>query len=151
MSFHRNLRFFYIKGLLALLILFSIVTCISAQEEKIRNDNAHEGRQKIRGEAGEMKLTTQQSDLLKKIREKYEWKREDIVYKMKEKKIEMVRLLREDTPDRKQIEKKLEEVAKLEGERQKLFLDEYFEVRTVLSPEQVKIFTRKTVRALMRD
>ena len=108
-------------------------------------------REKGRGKLGELKLTAEQNGRLKEIRKKYEGRREDILCQMKVKKVEMIKLLRDEKPDRNKIEKKLDEITKLEAERQRLFLDEYFDVREVLTPEQVKIFTRITVRHLMRD
>jgi Spy/CpxP family protein refolding chaperone len=99
----------------------------------------------------EMGLTPEQQEKLKNIRTRYEEKAEDIQFEIRSKKIEMVKLLRAPSPERKMIDQKLEELLKLEGARQRLYVDEYFEVRKLLTPEQARIFTRKTIRAIMKN
>ncbi len=104
-----------------------------------------------RGVKGWMNLSPEQREKLKKIRKSYEDRQDDINFSMKEKKLELAKLFREAAPDRKKIEGKLNEVIELERARQRLYLDEFFQVREILSPEQVKIFTRQTMRALLRN
>ncbi|MDQ7822888.1 MAG: periplasmic heavy metal sensor [Candidatus Eremiobacteraeota bacterium] len=125
----------------------------AAQEEKAspQETKAPEGKfTRMVERDGALNLTSEQKAELKKIRARFEDKQEDLDLSMKAKKIEMVKLFREESPDRKKIETRLKELNALEGSRQKLFLDEFFEVREILTPEQVKLFTRKTVRALLR-
>lgn len=98
-----------------------------------------------------MNLNAEQKEKLMKIRKGFEDRQEDVSFSIKEKKFELVKLFREATPDRKKIEAKLNEIIELERARQRLYLDEFFQVREILTPEQVKIFTRQTMRALIRN
>jgi len=102
-------------------------------------------------EKGGMNLNAEQKEKLMKIRKGFEDRQEDVSFSIKEKKFELVKLFREATPDRKKIEAKLNEIIELERARQRLYLDEFFQVREILTPEQVKIFTRQTMRALIRN
>jgi Spy/CpxP family protein refolding chaperone len=100
---------------------------------------------------GELKLTPQQSEQLKVIRSKYQDRQEDLLFTIREKKMDLVKGLREAQPDRKSINRKLDDILKLEGDRQRLIVDEFFEVRQILTPDQIKIFTRKAMRTMMRN
>jgi Spy/CpxP family protein refolding chaperone len=99
----------------------------------------------------DLKLTPQQSEQLKTIRSRYEDRQQDLLFNAREKKMELMKCLREAQPDKSKINKKLDEIVKLEGSRQRLIVDEFFEVRQILTPDQVKIFTRKAMRAMMKN
>lgn len=126
-----------------MLFIFLSPLCLYAQDEP-----ANDGRGEKFREGG---LTPQQRDSLRVIRRKFEEKRGDILFSMKEKKLELIKLIRESKPDKKKIEKKLAEITALEGARQQLLLDEFFEVREVLTPEQGQRFTNMTIKHLLKE
>jgi Spy/CpxP family protein refolding chaperone len=135
-----------VVALMMVLFLFLLALPSYAQDEP-----PEKGRRGMGDKFGEFGLTPEQRGSLKVIRQKYEDKRGDILFSMKEKKLELVRLIRESKPDKKKIEKKLQEITALEGERQKLLLDEFFEVREVLTPEQAQRFTNMTIKHLLKE
>lgn len=149
-------RLMHIAIVMIIVMLFAGASCVSSyaqgEQPKDKKGERHfPPRDKGEGKFGELNLTPEQQAGLKKIREKYDTRREDLLFLMREKKLEMVKMLKEDKPDRKKLERKLEEITKLEADRQRLFLDEFFEVREILTPKQAKIFTRKTMKFLLRD
>lgn len=56
-----------------------------------------------------------------------------------------------DTPNRASIEKGLQEIVQVEGRRQKVMVDEYFEVLAVLRPNQQRIFREHVMRHILRQ
>jgi Spy/CpxP family protein refolding chaperone len=102
------------------------------------------------GGQADMKLTPEQQDKLKKIRDAYMDRTEEMQLQIKEKRFEMMKLFRDQEPDRKKIYAKIDEIYKLECDRQRLMVDEFFEVRQVLTPEQARVFRIKTYRAMMK-
>jgi len=97
-----------------------------------------------------IKLTDAQRAKFMEIRMKYEDMAEDIVLDLQKARLQMVELLRSDNPDRKKIDQSLNQILYLEKKRQKLLVDEYFETRNILNPEQRRQLARMMVRMLLR-
>lgn len=139
--------------LLTMLIFaaFVIAAPICAQKESEATPRPTLSPGGEKGEQRGMKLTSEQKEKLRNIRKIFEDKQDDVNFSIREKKMELAKLFREASPDRKKLEGKLNEIIELERTRQRLYLDEFFQVREILTPEQVKIFTRQTMRALLRN
>jgi len=103
------------------------------------------------GGAQDLKLTPQQQEKLKRIRDSFVDRQEEIMLRIREKRLEMLKLFKDPEPDRKKIDASIDEIVRLEGARQHLMVDEFFEVRKLLTPEQARLFTRKTLRAMLRN
>lgn len=97
-----------------------------------------------------LNLTPEQKTKLQNIRSKYSNKITDIKLSTQKARIELAQLLREDKPDKAKIDAKLEENLKNTSLMQKTMLQEFFEAREVLTPEQRKIFADQIVRMLTR-
>mgnify|MGYP000268167936 CR=1 FL=1 len=88
---------------------------------------------------------------LKEIIAKFEEKRDDLFLKMQLKKLELVQLLKEEPPQKKKLQAKIDEIIELERDRQKLMIDEFFAVRKILKPQQAKHFTRRLIKLILRE
>lgn len=96
-----------------------------------------------------MELTPEQTATLKTIRGRYEDQRQDILVRLKAKRLELVTLLRQDDVDKATVKAKLDEILALEAERQTLFLNEMFEAKAQLKPGQWKAYRRQIFKSLM--
>lgn len=150
-----NLRKYLIIVMISFFFLLDFSMAFSA-EEKPQSDVNQDTQMLMKRRFAEkldqnMGLNKEQYEKLKKIRNKYEDKREDLMLEVREKKMDMIKLLKESEIDRKKVDSKLEEMLHIERERQKLFLDEFFEVRDILTPDQIRMFTRRIVKSLLRN
>lgn len=96
-------------------------------------------------------LNMEQRKKMRQIRQKYEGAMEDLGFDLQRKRFEVADMLRLPEPNREQIDKKIDELLALERKRHKLILDEYFEVRKILTPEQNRFFLRRIVRAMLEE
>jgi len=94
--------------------------------------------------------TVKEMNAMRKIRDKYQDKRDEITLNMEEKKLELIKLLKQSKPNKWQIKKKLAEIVELEKSRQNLMVDEFFEVRSQLSPTQAIRFTHKLILLILQ-
>ena len=62
----------------------------------------------------------------------------------------MAEFIREENPVRKKIDEQLNRIIDLERQRQKILLDEFFETREILNPEQQRQLTLMTVKMILR-
>ncbi|MCD6310718.1 MAG: periplasmic heavy metal sensor [Candidatus Eremiobacteraeota bacterium] len=97
-----------------------------------------------------LKLSPEQEAAIRKIREKYLIKREDIFLDIQVARLEMIKLLRKEPPDKSAIKKKIEELISLEKKRNFLLLDEFYEIRKNLDANQARLFTRILIREMSR-
>jgi periplasmic protein CpxP/Spy len=97
-----------------------------------------------------LNLSPEQKTKLKAIRSKYADKITDIKLSTQKSRIELAQLLREDNLDRAKIDAKLEENLKNSSMLQKTMLQEFFDAREILTPEQRKIFADQLVRMLTK-
>jgi len=94
-------------------------------------------------------LSPKEKSAMRSIREKYQDQRDEINLSMEEKKLELVKLLKQDPPNKPLIKQKINELIILEKARQDLMVDEFFEVRSHLSPTQATRFTRKLILLIL--
>jgi len=147
----RLFRKFILSFTVLIFSAFLIAAPLSAQKESGATPRPTVSPGFDKGEKRGMNLTSGQREKLRNIRKSFEDKQDDINFSIREKKLELAKLFREDSPDRKKLEGRLNEIIELERTRQRLYLDEFFQVREILTPEQVKIFTRQIMKALLRN
>jgi Spy/CpxP family protein refolding chaperone len=97
-----------------------------------------------------IQLTEEQKVQVQKIRSRYEWQIEDIRISSHKARLQMADYLREENPARKKVDEQLNRIMDLERQRQKILLDEFFETREILNPEQRRQLTMMTVRMILR-
>jgi Spy/CpxP family protein refolding chaperone len=107
--------------------------------------------QRMERPEGQMQLSTEQKEKIGLIRNRYSDLLDDVVIEIRQARFEMMAEMRKDNPDRPRIEAKLSKVMELQEKRHKIFLDEFFEIREVLTPEQNKFFVRRMMRNMMRE
>jgi Spy/CpxP family protein refolding chaperone len=98
-----------------------------------------------------LQLSPEQKEKIQAIRNKYSGLLDDVVIEIRKARLEMVTEMKKDNPDRAQIETKLKKVMTLQEKRHQIILDEYFEIRSVLTPEQNRFFVRRFIRSMMRE
>jgi len=131
--------------------IFSIIPCMpvlaqdnppaESKKKKVRQKSKHQDR---------MKFTEDQKQKLKSIKQKYGNKLEDLHFKTLKKRIELVEEIRKDNPDRKKVDKIVGELINIGTQKQKIIIDEFFEIRNILTPEQKKMYVRRFTRQLLR-
>ena len=99
----------------------------------------------------EVRLSSKQGRVLRSIRERFEGRRQDVQLKLQSRRLELARLLREDSTEKEVLRQKLDEILDLERQRQQLFLDEIFEARGKLTPAQWGPFRRRVLRHLLQE
>jgi len=97
-----------------------------------------------------LNLTEEQKLQVQKIHSRYEWLMEDVRISSQKARIQMADFLREENPDRNKIGKQLNRIMVLEHRQQKILLDEFFETRKVLNPEQQRQLTLMATRMILR-
>lgn len=98
-----------------------------------------------------LRLTGDQKKKMQEIRFKYSAKMEDITFSLQRKRFELAEILRQNDPDRKKIDAKVDQLMNLEKQRHRLILDEYFEIRKILNKRQNSFFLRRIIRAMMKQ
>jgi Spy/CpxP family protein refolding chaperone len=138
--------------LAVLLIAFAAcISGVSAQDVPERKPGIRKFSGGDRTTIEQMDLKPEQIEKLKKLQLRFKEERDGIIQEMRDKRCRLVDMLMEEEPDRKKLESMIDEILKLESRRQKTLLEEYFEVRRNLEPEQQKRFTRKMIMSIMRE
>lgn len=83
-----------------------------------------------------MRLTATQKEQLREIRVRYKQIRGPNQVNIKAKRLELMQLLSQDQPDKGAVNAKVAEIMQLQNAIQQSLVDEIFEVRSVLTPEQ---------------
>jgi Spy/CpxP family protein refolding chaperone len=96
-------------------------------------------------------LSPEQKEKIKLIRDKFEDLTGDVQFDLKKKRFELADELQKAEPDRKKIDAKINEMLGMERKHYKLIIDEYFEIKKVLTPQQSQIFLRRFVRSMMKE
>lgn len=129
------------------LVLFLAFVCTVVYAADAQKQPNQPSKEKVKGcPAG---FTPDQLEKLKAIKMKFDDKREGLMIKVQIKKLELAELLRQDEPDQKKIEAKLDEINAIEGQLHKTMIAEYFEIRKVLTPQQRRFFVRKIIREIL--
>lgn len=136
------------KVLIVLTVVFFLAFVIAAASavDTQKQQASPPANEKAKGGPG---LTPEQMEKLKAIHMKFDDKREGLMIKVQIKKLELAELLRQDEPDQKKIEVKLDEINAIEGQLHKTMIAEYFEIRKILTPEQKKFFVKKIIREIL--
>lgn len=94
-------------------------------------------------------LSDEQKTALRQIHNQYEGKRQEARIEMQTRRLELVKLVRTQEPDKEAIKAKMREVLSLEGRRQELIVDEIFEAKKLLTPEQFQTYRRKVLQRML--
>lgn len=115
-----------------------------SQKNEIKTDeNGHIILEKFR-------LTDEQKKHIIDICQKYSDEFEEIRFTVAKKKFELAQELRKEDPDRKAIDEILQALSSQESRKQKLVIDEFFDIKQVLNKNQQVLYTRRFTRQLMR-
>jgi periplasmic protein CpxP/Spy len=107
--------------------------------------------ERIKRSHDQLNLSAEQKERIRVIRNKYSDLLDDVIIEIRQARLQMMGEMRKDNPDRARIEAKLKKVMELQEKRHKIILDEFFEIRELLTPEQRKLFARRMTRGMMRD
>lgn len=97
-----------------------------------------------------LKLSDIQKKELLEIRNRYKVKREELGFEIKKERFMLADMLRNEKTSEEDVYKQLEVVMSLETDKQKLMMEEYYEVIKKLNPDQKRIYTQNIVRAIIR-
>jgi len=106
------------------------------------------------GHASEMEsrlgLSAEQKAQLQGIHGRYKNLKQDLYSSISRLRRAVADEINAEKPNRASIDKGLQEIVVLEGRRQRVMVDEYFEVLAVLRPEQQKIFREHVMQRILR-
>lgn len=131
--------------LIAMAVVFIVAASSAvAQQPQAQRQVQKRPMQMWRSQAlpGKLKLTDQQKADIQKIRLDQMEKRIDIRAQMQHARVDYEKLAAADNPDRDALTATLDQIAKLRGELQKNFLDGWFAVNKILTPDQQKIWKK---------
>lgn len=121
------------KLLLGFALLFGLMTFpVSSQEEGLG-------------------LTEEQIKAIHAIRSDYVTRRKDVHTLLKEKKVELMKLLKSSEVDREAVKGKMAEIMDLELRRQHLFVDEMFDCRAKMDSDQWSTFRGRIVKTMLHE
>ena len=144
-----------LTGLTTLILLVVLISNIAApvfaqqnppSEEKTTTKKTY----KKRNFMDRMKLTEDQRKKMIVIRQKYSGKLEDIAFEVLQARVELAKELRKEEPNRENISKIITQISKQEEKKLRLIMDEFFEVRKILTDEQRQFYMRKFIRQITR-
>ncbi|MCD4785469.1 MAG: periplasmic heavy metal sensor [Candidatus Eremiobacteraeota bacterium] len=134
-----------------MIFIFSLITCLFAQaQDKSTAESKKKAVRKKRTGENRMKFTDEQKEKLKKIKQKYGDNLEDLQFKTMKKRIELVEEIRKENPDRKKVDKIVQGIVQIEARKQKIIINQFFEIRKILNPDQRKMYVRRFVRQLLK-
>lgn len=96
-------------------------------------------------------LSTAQKAQLEAIHARYKTLKQDLAAAVARLRKTVATQVDSDAPDRAAIDRGLQEIVQLEGRRQKVMVEEYFEVLSVLRPEQQRILRQHLVQHILRQ
>jgi Spy/CpxP family protein refolding chaperone len=97
---------------------------------------------------GQLHLSRDQQTKLEAIHHKYADRTRALKATIAAKRRELASQMSAEAPDRATVERQMQEIVTLEGQRQKLLTDEFFEVLGVLKPDQQKLFRARVVKQI---
>lgn len=96
-----------------------------------------------------LNLSSSQRSQLETVHKRYADKKKQLRDQIATRRQDVAQQLVSDTPDRATIERTLNDIVVLEGQRQKLMIDEFFDVLQILKPDQQKIFRDHVMRHII--
>lgn len=99
----------------------------------------------------QMGLSPAQARILRNIHFKYEGRQQDVQMRLQARRLELAQLLRGGDVDKSVVSAKLDEILELERQRQHIFLDEIYEAKGQLSPQQWSRFRQRFLRHLLQE
>lgn len=105
----------------------------------------------VQGEPQIPGMTPQQKQAMTAVRDRYHPHHAEIARRLGARRSELANLIRADEIDKAAVKAKLDEILNVERERQQLFLDEIFEFKGLLRPEQWGPFRQKVLDRMLRD
>lgn len=94
-------------------------------------------------------LRPQQRGQLRQLQQKFEGRSQDVLVRLSQRRVELAELLKRDDVDKATVKAKIHEILALEKQRQELMVDEYFEAKAKLPPQQFVNFRGRILRGLL--
>lgn len=98
---------------------------------------------------GDLNLSSEQQQQIDAVHRQYSSQRAALESQLKSKKFELMRGLRASHPDERRVKQVLADIMGLEHQRQNLFVDEMFECRAKLTPQQWEVYLRSMLQIMM--
>ncbi|MBI3926201.1 MAG: periplasmic heavy metal sensor [Armatimonadetes bacterium] len=100
-------------------------------------------------EGGDLGFSQEQREKLREIHARYEKKRQEIRIALQEKRLDLMKLVQADSPDKETIKTKMREILTVEGRRQELFVDEIFEAKATMTAAQFQVYRQKVLKRML--
>jgi Spy/CpxP family protein refolding chaperone len=98
----------------------------------------------------QLNLTDQQRKDIDNLRFDLQKKSIDQQAKLKTERLEVAQLFKADNPDQSAIQKEIGAISQLQAQRRILFVDHWFAVNKLLTPDQQKVWKKISARMLMQ-
>ncbi len=98
----------------------------------------------------ELKLTDAQRKDIEKLRFDLRKQSIDLQARIKTQRLELTELFKADNTDQSAVEKKVNEISKLQAQRKLMLVDHWFAVNKLLTPEQQKVWKKASAQFLMQ-
>lgn len=135
-----GLRVLILAAALALGLVFALVDSARAEDDPVL----------LAGDG--MQITGDQANRLRDIHDRYTGQKSQLQTEIAAKRREVISLLGAEDASPDAVKAVLKRIVELEGRRQQLLVDEYFQVLTVLRPEQKRMYRERLLqRLLQRD
>lgn len=119
-------------------------------EESPPPDSPNMNQHGKKGFMDRMKLTDDQKKKMMGIRQKYSGKLDDINFELLELRVDMAKELKKETPDREAVNKLIKRISILEEKKMVLIIDEFFEVKKILTQEQRDFYMRRFIKQITK-
>lgn len=96
-----------------------------------------------------LNLSKDQTSRLEAVHQRYAGQKQSLRQAVATRRQTLVSQMSSDDPDRGAVQRLLQEIVSLEGQRQKLMVDEYFEVLQILTPQQRRIFRTRVLNQIV--
>ena len=96
-------------------------------------------------------LSSEQKAQLQVIHSRYKGLKQDLSAAVARLRRSVGDQINSDSPNRTSIEQGLQEIVHVEGRRQKVMVDEFFDVLAVLRPDQRRIFREHVMQHILRQ
>ena len=99
----------------------------------------------------QLKLTDQQRKDIDNLRFDLRKKSIDQQAKLKTERLELAQLFKADNPGQSAVEKKVAEISQLQAQQRMMFVDHWFAVNKLLTPDQQKVWKKVSARIWMQQ
>lgn len=98
---------------------------------------------------GSFGVAAEPKESVETIRARYERQRKEISDRLRTQKVELMKLMALDNPNAEHIKRKLHQILETEEQRQALFVDEMFAVRSAMTVQEWRDYRRSLIFMMM--